>query len=321
MSKKNHYNIFPIIVDVTSSLKTVNFYLVETGKSLMLVDAGLNNDDNKKALHTVLQKNRFSLEDLSEIVLTHNHVDHVGLVNWITENHSIPVYASEEAIPRLKRDRDFLEMRLDFFAELYKEMGCGKTGDIQAAYLKKAIEKNSSKSIKPDVTPLGNEHENFEIIKVPGHAPDQIALFDEKERDLFAGDLLINHISSNALIEPDPSGRRLPTVSQHKKSLETVRDLNVKSVYSGHGKVIEEPNELIHKRLAGIDRKAGKVIESIREGFGTGSEIAQSIYGKVYVSQFSLVMSEVIGHLDYLENRQQITKEMKNGAWHYAVTS
>jgi len=320
MSNLKRYNIYPISVDVNASLKTINFYLIQIGQSLMLIDAGVNNDDNKKALHTVLQKNGFSLEDLTEIVLTHNHVDHVGLVNWISENRSIPVYAADEAIPRLKRDRDFLEMRLNFFATLYQEMGCGETGDKQAAYLKKAIEKNSSKSIKPEVTPIGNKHKGFGIIKIPGHAPDQIALFDEEERDLFAGDLLINHISSNALIEPNPSGRRLPTVSQHKKSLETVRDLDVNRIYSGHGKVIEEPDELIHKRLSGIDRKAEKVMESIREGLETGNKIAQAIYGKIYDSQFSLVMSEIIGHLDYLENRQQITKEMKNGVWHYAVT-
>jgi len=319
VSNNKRYKVYPIMVDVTSNLKTVNFYLIETRKSLMLVDAGLNNEDNSEALHTILQKNGFSLKDLTEIVLTHNHVDHVGLVNWITEKHSIPVYASEEAIPRLKRDRDFLEMRLEFFAELYAKMGCGEEGNKQIAYLKKAIEKNSSKSMNPDVTPIGRKHKGFEIVEVPGHAPDQIALFDEKERELFAGDLLIEHISSNALIEPDYSGRRLPTVNQQKKSLETIRDLDLKRVYSGHGRVIEKPDELLEKRLAGIERKADRLKKAILDGNVTGREIAKSYYKKMYDSQFSLVMSEIIGHLDYLEDRNQVTKEMKNGVWHYAV--
>ncbi|WP_260842610.1 hypothetical protein [Siminovitchia fortis] len=32
-------------------------------------------------------------------------------------------------------------------------------------------------------------------------------------------------------------------------------------------------------------------------------EVAQAYYKEKYVKQFSLVMSEVIGHLDYLEER------------------
>lgn len=319
MSLNKQSKVYPVMVDVKSNLKTVNFYLIETGKSLILLDAGLNNEDNKKALRKSLHKNGFSLEDLTEIVLTHNHVDHVGLVNWITENHAIPVFAAEEAIPRLKRDREFLEMRLDFFAALYKEMGCGEEGDKQVAYLTKAIEENKSQSILPDITPIGRTHEGFDVIEVPGHAPDQIALLDVNERELFAGDLLIEHISSNALIEPDDSGRRLPTLTQHKKSLEKVRDLKVKKVFSGHGRIIENPDTLLKRRLAGIDRKADRLKNVIKNGQATGSEIAQSYYGKMYDTQFSLVMSEIIGHLDYLEEKQQITKEMKNGVWHYEL--
>jgi glyoxylase-like metal-dependent hydrolase (beta-lactamase superfamily II) len=307
------------MVEAASNLKTINFYLIENWTSLMLVDAGLNNEDNRKALHTVLQNNGFFLEDLTEIVLTHNHVDHVGLVNWITENHPIPVYASNEAIPRLKRDSEFLEMRLVFFTKLYRMMGCGEAGDKQAAHLKQAIEKNSSQSIKPDVEPIEKEHNGFTVINVPGHAPDQIALFDQHEREVFAGDLLIEHISSNALIEPDYSGRCLPAVSQHKASLENILDLNVKKLYSGHGNIIENPVELLKKRLAGIDRKADRIKKLIIDGHTTGSQIAKAYYGKIYHTQFSLVMSEIIGHLDYLEKRHQITKKMKNGIWHYAA--
>ncbi|GAB3789726.1 MBL fold metallo-hydrolase [Virgibacillus kimchii] len=319
MSNNKRYKIHPIMVDVNSTLKSINFYLIETSRSLMLVDAGLPNEKNREALHTVLQENGFSLNDLTEIILTHNHVDHVGLVNGITDKHPIPVYASEEAIPRLKRDRDFLEMRVDFFAQLYREMGCGEEGEKQTAHLKEAIEKNSAQSIKPEIIPIGKEHEVFKVIEVPGHAPDQIALFDKNERELFSGDLLIEHISSNALIEPDYSGKRLPTVSQHKKSLETIQALHLARVYSGHGKVIEEPDELLKKRLVGIDRKAEKLKKTILDGNVTGSEIAKSYYEKIYHNQFSLVMSEIVGHLDYLEEKQQITKEMINGVWHYAL--
>ncbi|WP_245831819.1 MBL fold metallo-hydrolase [Oceanobacillus senegalensis] len=312
--------IYPIMVHTSSSLRTVNFYLIETGHSLILVDAGWNNDDSKRALQQTLEENDFSLSDLTDIVLTHNHPDHIGLVNQITDKHPIPVFAHKDAIPRMKREREFLEMRLEFFKKLYEEMGCGEAGEKQVRYLRDAIEKNSGQSIQAEITPIGNTHRNFQVIEVPGHAPDQIALWSEKRRELLSGDLLIDHISSNALVEPDYNGERLPTLLQHKHSLEKVLNLSVDRVFSGHGMVIENPTTLIKKRIVGMERKAQKFKNLMKEeGLTTASDIAKVYYKKSYFTQFSLVMSEVIGHLDYMERNEQITKEKKHAVWHYSI--
>ena len=56
--------------------------------------------------------------------------------------HPIPVYAHRNAIPRLTRDLDFLEMREAFFKQLYEEMGCGEMGEKQVTYLHNAIIQN-----------------------------------------------------------------------------------------------------------------------------------------------------------------------------------
>ncbi|MFB4165294.1 hypothetical protein ACE1TI_16155 [Alteribacillus sp. JSM 102045] len=39
----------------------------------------------------------------------------------------------------------------------------------------------------------------------------------------------------------------------------------------------------------------------IDQGARTGGEIAEQYYGRIYDQQFFLVMSEIIGQLDYLE--------------------
>ncbi|WP_067727753.1 MBL fold metallo-hydrolase [Oceanobacillus damuensis] len=319
MKKQERYEIIPVIVDVTSNLKTINFYLIKMEKSVILVDAGLDNDACWTALQNALSKNNLTVQDITEIVLTHNHGDHVGLVNRITAMHAIPVYAHETAIPRLKRDRDFFEMRVEFFAEIYKQMGCGEAGHKQVEYLKQAMLKGSKSAIHTDISPIGCNHMGFKVIPVPGHAEDQIALYHEADQILIAGDLLIQHISSNALIEPDNTGKRLPTLIQHKQSLEKIYALSVDLVFPGHGVLIDEPKALIKKRLAGIERKADRLKNLIQDGITTGSELAESYYKKLYSTQFSLVMSEIIGHLDYLEDAGHVRKEMLNGVWHYSV--
>lgn len=314
-------DIFPVQVPVPSSLKSVNFYLVKTGQSLILIDAGYNNGDCRKALHDTLKKYGFGIKDLTHIVLTHHHIDHVGLVNWITAEHPIPVYAHPLSFPRLKRDAAFLQMRMAFYQKLYEEMGCGDRGKKQVEHLKKAMKENESQKITADLVDIGERFgEYFEVLEVPGHAPDQIALYDRKQERLFAGDLLISHISSNALVEPDENGKRMPSLLIHMVSLRKCLSLPIDEVYSGHGTVIHQPKNLIQKRLDGMEKKAERFLTLIRNGKRTANEIAETYYQDVYDQQFSLVMSEVIGHLDYLERQGNIQKEKVHGVWHYTFS-
>jgi glyoxylase-like metal-dependent hydrolase (beta-lactamase superfamily II) len=318
--KKTGFEVYPIIIPERSSLKSVNFYLVKQEHSLSLIDAGWNNEECWDGLIETLNKNEFSLKDLTEIILTHHHIDHIGLVNRITSEHPIKVFSHPDSILRLKRDADFLEMRVEFYAQLYKEMGCGEDGENHIAYLKTAVQKNKHNSIQADVTEiLDDQLLNFNIIKVPGHAPDQLAFYHNRHNCLFGGDLLIEHISSNALVEPNLQGMRIPSMLQHIDSLKKCLALNVDVVFSGHGTLINQPNELILKRLERIDSKAERIIQLIVAGCSTASAIAQSYYKNTYYEQFSLVMSEIIGHLDYLEDRGRIVKQLVQGIGHYSV--
>jgi glyoxylase-like metal-dependent hydrolase (beta-lactamase superfamily II) len=313
--------VFPIIVP-DRSLKTVNFFLVKRENSLSLIDAGWNNEDCWKALNHALRNNGFSLTDLTEIILTHHHIDHIGLVNRIVSKHPIPVYTSPLSIPRLKRDKDFLEMRIEFYKKLYLEMGCGDSGKDRIAYLIKAAFDNKENAIQADIKAITAESLlGMEIIEIPGHAPDQLAFWNQKENWLFAGDLLLEHISSNALVEPDEIGHRLPTLLQHIKSLQICMDLDVSLVYPGHGNLIKNPNDLIKKRLERTEAKCQRLIMLIKSGITTASDIAVTWYKNIYYEQFGLVMSEIIGHLDYLEIQGKIEKQLTNGVWQYKVVS
>ncbi|WHY80506.1 MBL fold metallo-hydrolase [Siminovitchia fortis] len=313
--------VFPIIVPVKSSLKSINFYLLKTNQSLMLIDAGLNNDDCWNALNDTLNKNKFGINDITHMILTHHHIDHAGLVNRVVSANPVPVFAHPLSFPRLKRDPEFIQMRIEFFEELYNEMGCGESGRKQVEHLRRAAEENESQKIECDLKELTpGQFENLKVIEVPGHTPDQIALFLPNKKWLFSGDLLISHISSNALVEPDENGKRIRSLPAHVDSLKKCLSIPMNTVFSGHGILIENPHELIEKRIAGIERKAEKFLRLIEDGYETASDVAQAYYKDTYAKQFSLVMSKVIGHLDYLEERGRIRGEFKEGVLEYRST-
>ena len=310
--------VFPVIVPASNELKSFNFFLVKHENALTLIDAGLNTDLCWNSLQKTLKDNEFTLTDITGILLTHHHTDHIGLVNRIVSTHSIPVYAHPNAILILKRDTEYIKMREEFFRKLYQEMGCGEIGEKQVANLHNPIILSEDKKIHCEIQGItNNQLFGFDILEIPGHAPDQVAFYNKECKWLFAGDLLIENISSNAFVEPDYNGVRTKSIVQQKQSLEKCLSMNVDLVFPGHGIIIENSVDLLKERIKEIDEKANNYINIIKSGISTASGIAQLRYKEKYEKQFFNIMSEIIGYLDYLELQGEINKEMEEGIWHY----
>jgi glyoxylase-like metal-dependent hydrolase (beta-lactamase superfamily II) len=319
---KEGCSVYPITVPTKSGLESFNFYLLEDNDSLSLIDAGVDTEKCWELFIRTLTKNGFAIDDLSRILLTHNHSDHVGLVNRITSLKELPVYAHEESIHRLKRDKAFFSMRIRFFEQLYQEMGCGTAGEQQVRKLEEAARKNEKFKIRADILPLTDFDTvaGLKVIETPGHSHDHVVFLDEGRNWLFVGDHVLRHISSNALTEPDQEGRRIMALIEYADSLKKCLKLNAETLYTGHGELINNPKDLITTRLKRIDEKAEKMLDLIKGGLSIPNELAQAYYRNKYQSEFSLVMSEVIGHLDYLEIQHKVQKERKDGVWHYYPT-
>ena len=304
-----------------SSLCSFNFYLLHDGKSLTLIDAAISSEKCWKQLTDTLDAHGWSIPDIDRILLTHHHGDHVGLVPRILSERIIPVYAHPAAIPRLGMDTDFLEMRYRFFQRLYKEMGCGTAGDTRLAKFQETIRNADQLALKTDILPIteGEIVAGLTVLETPGHSLDSISFLDPARKWLFVGDVLIAHSSTNAIIDPDLEGNRLPSVAQHRDSLLKLQGIDAGTVFPGHGDLIEGHRELIQSKLAKMDRKMERMMGLIASGISTAHDLAEAYYGETYRKEFSLVISEIIGHLDYLEGQGRIQKTMKQGVWHYQI--
>lgn len=312
--------VYPVTVSTPYDVGDVNMYLLEEAGEITLIDAGMDSDDSWNALCKTLVEQGFTIHDVTQILITHNHADHIGLINRLASVKEIPVYAHQEAIYRMKRDPEFLSMRIRFFDQLYREMGCGSAGFRQVEKLKEAITLNEKMKVHPEITPLPEGQErigSFQVIEVPGHSPDHVAFWDDERGWLFAGDHLIKHISSNAFVEPDREGNRRRTLVEYVESLRKCLSIEAKLTFSGHGDLIDDHRELIGKRLSRIQAKSEKVLNLIKGGASTAYELAQILYPSKYEKIFGPVMSEIIGLLDYLESNDRIQKAQKDHIWRY----
>jgi len=74
-----------------------NFYLVEDGDALTLVDAGVPTawDELEAALGSLGRR----IEQIEAVVLTHAHFDHVGIAERVRARLGVPVYVHENDVP------------------------------------------------------------------------------------------------------------------------------------------------------------------------------------------------------------------------------
>ena len=296
----------------------VNCYLIED-EPLTLIDTGPNSGKALDELQRGLAEHGRSIEDLELVILTHQHIDHLGLVEIIVEHSGADVAAIDVAVRRLANFGEDAEREDESAAELMRRHGIPEN----VVYALQSVSRSfRGWGAKANVTrPLRHGEElrfrdrAFEVLHRPGHSPSDTVFWDSERRILIAADHLIKHISSNPLISRplDDSGERTQALVAYIDSLRKTREMPAEIVLSGHGEPITDHVSLIDDRLAMHERRSEKLYGIVSEEPRTGYELAQALWGNVAVTQAFLTLSEVIGHLDLLVNDGRV-REVDDGA-------
>lgn len=312
--------IYPVIQETNySNLRSFNFYIVNYDDALFLVDAGYDNEACWNGLNDALKKNGFSLKDLEAILITHHHYDHLGIINRLLAEHPIPLYCHPLAIPRITRDKDFLSERVRFFNKLYLTSGCDEAHvNHELKRLREYMESMEKPIVHDDIRAIGEGDEifGFQVLEVPGHSIDHLAFYHEGTREMLVGDHMIQHISSNAIIDFHKNGTKTLSLVQYEKSLRRLLAYPLDVAYSGHGELINDPHGLLKQKLSRIEKKGELILQMLNKP-RTPAWVAQQIYKDRYETAFSLVMSEIIGHIDRLEYYGKVQKKVDNGVFYY----
>jgi glyoxylase-like metal-dependent hydrolase (beta-lactamase superfamily II) len=195
-------------------------YLVREDDGLTLIDTNLSGSGEA----IVKAAQRIGLP-ITRITLTHAHGDHVGSLDEVAKR--LP----NAEVAFTQRTAEFLAGNLAL------------RSDEPQAKLRGSFVVRETKPTRT-LTP-GDTFGSLRVVAAPGHAPDLVAFWDERDGTLIAGDAFQTQagIAVAGIVRwlfPFPAFAtwHLPTALQSAK---TLRSLNPARLAVGHGPVLESP--------------------------------------------------------------------------------
>lgn len=297
----------------------VNAYLIEDDP-LTLIDSGPNSATSLIALESGLAERGHRLEDIELILVTHEHIDHLGLVEAIV-NRTRARVACLDSLARYGADFARAAARDDDTAAALMLRHGVAPHTVATLRAITALTRHWGAPFQTDTalrdgSVVELRDRRLRVIHAPGHSPTDTLFHDEERGVLFTADHLLASISSNALVasrpytpnHTDTTSRRRALV-EYLESLKKTRALDLEVVYGGHGLPITDHRELIDRRIAATESRAARIREIIGEAPCSAHEIAVRIWGSVATTQAYLTVSEVLGHIDLLMDRGLVQED------------
>lgn len=188
----------------------------------------------------------FRTRSIEQVALTHFHEDHSGNAPWL-DKQGVPIYINPASVQLCLK-----EARLP----LYRRYFWGKRGPFKAQ-------------------PLGNTlhtpNKRWQVLEVPGHSFDHIALYDAEEGAMYTGDLFVTPKTKIIM--------RTENIHQIIRSLQLLLQYDFSTVYCGHAGVVENGRELVARKIQHLEELKEEVLELHRRGMNIRA-INKKIYPK-----------------------------------------
>lgn len=298
----------------------VNVFLLKRDP-LTLVDGGVKTEAAWDRLVQGLAKQNLAPGDIEVILITHGHLDHMGLVPRIVEESGAKTYAHPDVIEQFASYDREMKTGHQFFHDILLHLGA------PAKSVEELMEFRSAFNTLGSTLRIDHGLEDGQFVGelrahyVPGHSASDTLFYWPERRAAFTGDHVLKGISPNPLLRraSRQTTSRARSLVQYQRSLGFTRSLEIETCYSGHGMPFGEHRAVIDGLLQRHERRTRQVGKLLAERPMTPYEIVTRIFPKVTSRSLHFALSVAIGHLDVLEERGQAKAEPANGVVVYRL--
>lgn len=217
-------------------LRYVNSYAFASGSGLVLLDTGWPVDAAWQDLVAGLESIGAGVADVRGVLVSHMHLDHVGLTGRLREASGawVAMHPADRALMAgsvLRDPERAISGEVAFLRSL------GASADEAAATVGSPKEYKAFISIGlPDRELSDGDLADvpgwrLRAVHTPGHTPGHLCFVDELSRRLFAGDHILPRITPNISVH---AVELVHPLADYLESLAKVRDLDVDEIMPAH---------------------------------------------------------------------------------------
>ncbi|RJF90819.1 MBL fold metallo-hydrolase [Sphingomonas cavernae] len=312
-------------IELPGSLGHINCWVLDDDGGAAIVDTGLNLPDCRANWEAILAGELAGVE-ITRIVCTHLHPDHIGLAGWLAKRFDARIWMTRgewltaqmlraDARDTVPDDVNAMRHAAGWSAAQIEAAAAEGWGRMRSIVHRLPM---SYRRIQDGET-LSFGGETWRVVTGCGHSPEHACLLNERAGVLIAGDQVLPRISSNVslgITEPEgnPLGDWLASI---EKLLGLSDDL---LVLPAHG----EPFRGLHARLkalrgehlARLDELCEFLVEPRRAIDCFGCLFSREIKDDV----LAMATGEALSHLRYLEVSGRSVREVRDGiAWYRAT--
>jgi len=312
--------IYKIELPIPFPLRTTNVFFVDEPPRT-LVDTGIKTEASVEALKRGMEQIGHSLKSIERILITHGHIDHYGQAKTLSSLSGAPIYIHPKEYGRIRS----IIHSLGFLKSILLRNGAPE------ALVNEAIRyiKSSQKMGDPleeayflndgDTVPF--ESMAWKTIHCPGHSPGLICFYWPEKKILFSGDHLLKEITPNPTLNVPENipPFRYPSLKEYLTSLEKIERLEISLLLPGHGEEIDDAKSLIRKILVHHQDRMEHILTFLSTGEKTPFEIAMDLFPGVPPFEVFLGISEAVGHLEILKEKEMVKVKERDGKDYYSL--
>lgn len=304
-------NIYSFGVTLPNSpLRLINAYVIKGENRTVLFDTGFNNPQSQAELLEGLKELDINLKEL-EVVLTHLHSDHTGLVHLFSEA-GCKIYASQV-------DGDYTNGMIsgnywdgiNSLLDLYGLQADQIDNNDNPGFLNQPSETFEFTVLTPGDDFIIGDYQ-FKVLDLIGHTPGHIGFYDEASGILLSADTVLDPITPNITFW---GFDHVDILGSYVATLQKLTQLKIDVILPTHRKIIYNADERINELIEHHNERLQEILDAMSDDETyTVRDISAVLTWRIKAnnweefpkSQKIFAAGETMAHLEHLEHTARV---------------
>lgn len=323
--------VLPGVYQMTLTLSgfnpgSINVYIIRDDEGYSIIDTGWDMPAAVESMKEQLAEAGIRYTDIRRVIVTHCHVDHLGMIGRFKKSHQAVIYMHENEIELTRLRFNDGDQYIPMTDQFLLTHGVPRSELTPPEFQIPAIPDLTD----PDILLKGGEEIPIgqyclRVINTPGHTAGHISLYEPRSKFIISGDVLLPTIATNAAFHVQHIQNPL---QKYLNSILTLKELDIDLVLPGHEYIFSNHRQRIDELVLHHQKKD----EGIEKAFTdrqphTAYEISQELFWSLKARTIAFphlsgwdkrfAVLQTIAHLEELAGSGQITRFSVDGTIYY----